>query len=275
VFSTVLESSYEINFHDTPMRTPALTFACFVALLGFFFVQIPLAAALPEKGEVRIHETKGNPAEIIMPDCSKPVLRVNDAIPQGAVLKTPRNSFLSLLFANGSLLEMKPLTELRVASFTSSEPIDFEKAASNRAGGEPCRSSTRLQLKSGLIMLDIPHLKPNSHFQISTSLGIAGIRGTQLFVLSQKDRAAIGVATGRVLATSITGQTQALDPGEAVVLTGSGFAVPGSAERNLVRELKTTFDSSRLKSPVEPPVSPIPAPQTNAPQSRATYKTSE
>jgi hypothetical protein len=257
------------------MRTPALTFACFVALLGFFSFAIPLAAALPETGEVRIHETRGNPAEIIMLDGSKPVLRVNDAIPQGAVLKTPRNSFLSLLFANGSLLEMKPLTELRVASFTSAAPIEFEKAASNRAGGEPCRSSTRLELKSGLIMLDIPRLKPDSHFQISTSLGIAGIRGTRLFVLSQKERAAIGVTTGRVLATSITGQTQSVDPGEAVVLTGSGFAAPGAVERNLLRELESTFGSSRSKSPVEPPVSTKAASQTNAPQSRATYKTSE
>jgi hypothetical protein len=257
------------------MRTPALTFACFVAVLGFFSFAMPLAAALLETGEVRIHETRGNPAEIIMPDGSNPVLRVNDAIPQGAVLKTPRNSFLSLLFANGSLLDMKPLTELRVASFTSAAPIEFEKADANKVGGEPCRSSTRLELKSGLIMLDIPRLKPDSHFQISTSLGIAGIRGTQLFVLSQKDRAAIGVATGRVLATSITGQTQVLDPGESVVLIGSGFAVPGSAERKLVRELKSTFDRSRLESPVEPPVSPKPTPQTNAPKSRATYKTSE
>jgi len=260
---------------NAPMKTQVLPLACFVAVLGFLSLAMPLAAALPEVGEVRIHDAKGNPAEIIMPDGSKPVVRVNDAIPQGAVLKTPRNSFLSLLFVNGSLLDMKPLTELRVASFTSAAPIEFEKADANKVAGEPCRSSTRLELKSGLIMLDIPRLKPDSHFQISTSLGIAGIRGTQLFVLSQKDRAAIGVATGRVLATSITGQTQVLDPSEAVVLTGSGFAVPGSAERNLVRELKTTFDSSRLKSPVEPPLSQKPAPQTKAPQSRATYQTSE
>ena len=76
------------------MRTPALTFACFVALLGFFSFAMPLAVALPETGEVRIHEVRGNPAEIIMPDGSKPVLRVNDAIPQGAVLKTEEFFFV-------------------------------------------------------------------------------------------------------------------------------------------------------------------------------------
>jgi len=260
---------------NAPMRTPFLPLACFVAVLGFLSLAMPLAAALPEVGEVRIHEARGNPAEIIMPDGSKPVVRINDAIPQGAVLKTPRNSFLSLLFANGSLLDMKPLTELRVASFTTAVPIEFEKPDANKVAGEPCRSSTRLELKSGLIMLDTPRLNPDSHFQISTSLGIAGIRGTRLFVLSQNERAAIGVTTGRVLATSITGQTQALDPGEAVVLTGSGFAAPGAVERNLLRELESTFGSSRSKSPVEPPVSTKAASQTNAPQSRATYKTSE
>jgi hypothetical protein len=260
---------------NAPMKTKVFPLACFVAVLGFLSLVMPLAAALPEVGQVRIHQARGNPAEIIMPDGSKPVVRVNDAIPQGAVLKTPRNSFLSLLFANGSLLDMKPLTELRVASFTSAAPIEFEKADSNRAGGEPCLSSTRLELKSGLIMLDIPRLKPESHFQISTSLGIAGIRGTRLFVLSQKDRAAIGVTTGRVLATSITGQTQSVDPGEAVVLTGSGFAAPSAVETNLLRELESAFGSSRSKSPVEPPVSTKAAPQTNAPQSRATYETYE
>lgn len=257
------------------MKTQALPLAFCIAVLGFLSLAMPLAAALPEVGEIRIHEARGNPAEITMPDGSKPVVRVNDAIPQGAVLKTPRNSFLSLLFANGSLLDIKPLTELGVASFTSAAPIDVEKAEANRVGGEPCRSSTRLELKSGLIMLDIPRLKPDSHFQISTSLGIAGIRGTRLFVLSQKDHAAIGVTTGRVLATSITGQTQSVDPGVAVVFTGSGFAAPGAVEKNLLRELESTFGSSRSKSPVESPVSTKSAPQNNAPQSRATYKTSE
>lgn len=262
------------RYPNIPMKPPTVAFASF-AVLGILLLAMPLVAALPEAGEVRIREARGNPAEVILPDGSKPVLRVDDAIPQGAVLKTPRNSFLSLLFSNGSLLDMKPLTELRVADFTSGEPIDFKKADSNRSGGEPCRSSSRLELKSGLIMLDIPKLKPDSHFQISTSLGIAGIRGTRLFVLSQNDRAAIGVASGRVLATSITGQNQSLDPGEAVVLTGSGFASPGAAERNLLRELETTFGSSRSQSPVEPPPSTKPAAPTNAPQSRATYKTSE
>ena len=94
-------------------------------------------------------------------------------------------------------------------------------------------------------------------------------------MLSQKDRAAIGVTTGRVLATSITGQTHSVDPGEAVVLTGSGFAAPGAVEKNLLRELESTFGSSRSKSPVELPVSTKSAPQNNALQSRATYKTSE
>lgn len=257
------------------MITPALSLACFVAAFAFLCLPMPLAAALPEVGEVRIHEARGNPAEIVMPDGSKPVVRVNDTIPQGAVLKTRRNSFLSLLFANGSLLDIKPLTELRLTSFTSAAPLEFEKADANRSVGESCRSSTRLELKSGLIMLDIPRLKNDSHFQISTSLGIAGIRGTRLFVLSQKERAAIGVTTGRVLAKSITGQTQSVDSGEALVLTPSGFAVPGAVEKNLIRELESTFGSSRSKSPAEPPISTKTAPQNNAPQSRASYKTSE
>ncbi|MFM8830667.1 MAG: FecR domain-containing protein [Spartobacteria bacterium] len=257
------------------MKTTAFPLACFVAVLGFFSLAMPLAAGLPEAGEVRVREARGNPAEIIMPDGSRPVVRVNDAIPQGAVLKTPRNSFLSLLFANGSLLDMKPLSELRVTGFTSAAPLDFEKADSNRSGGEPCRSSTRLDLKSGLIMLDIPRLKPDSHFQISTSLGTTGIRGTQLYVLAQKDRGAVGVATGRVVATSITGQTQSLAPGEAVVFTLNGFASPGVAEKNLIRELESAFESGRAKPIVTPPVLRKPVPQTTAPRSSATYQTSE
>jgi hypothetical protein len=103
-------------------------------------------------------------------------------------------------------------------------------------------------------------------------VGIAGIRGTQLYVLAQKNRGAIGVASGRVLATSLLGETQNLGPGQAIGLTATGLVPPTSGEMNLIRKIDATFGVP-LPNPAPEPA-PIPS-QKAVPQSRATYKTSE
>lgn len=242
------------------------------AILVFLLLAMPLWSAPQTTGEIRVKEARGNPAQIVMPDGSTPPVRVHDVIPEGALVKTPRDSFLSLLFANGAVLAIKPDSEILISRFTSAGAVDLENPNVGHAATETSQSSTRLDLKSGLILLDIPRLAPKSQFQISTPVGIAGIRGTQLYVLAQKNRGAIGVASGRVLATSLLGETQNLGPGQAIGLTATGLVPPTSSEMNLIRKIDATFGVP-LPNPAPEPA-PIPS-QKAVPQSRATYKTSE
>jgi hypothetical protein len=242
------------------------------AILVFLFLSMPLWSAPQTTGEIRVKEARGNPAQIVMPDGSTPPVRVHDVIPEGALVKTPRDSFLSLLFANGAVLAIKPASEILISRFTTAGVVDFKNLNVGHAATETSQSSTRLDLKSGLILLDIPRLAPKSQFQISTPVGIGGIRGTQLYVLAKKNRGAIGVASGRVLATSLLGETQNLGPGQAIGLTATGLVPPTSGEMNLIRKIDATFGVP-LPNPAPEPA-PIPS-QKAVPQSRATYKTSE
>jgi hypothetical protein len=243
--------------------------------LVLFYSSSTIWSASQDAAEIRIHEARGTPAEIVMPDGSKPQIRVDDVIPQGALVRTPKNSFLSLIFSNGALVLVKPLSEVLISRFTSEAPMDFQSGAIGHAGAETSNSSTRLNLKSGLIMLDIPRLKPRSEFEIVTPVGIAGIRGTRLFVMVQKDRGAIGVSAGRVLATSLVGETQALGPGQAVGLSTTGLVKPTVAEMSLIPEIEANFAATPSPRGFRNPPPPRKTGQTTTRVSRATYQTSE
>ena len=253
-------------------RNTSLSAASLVACLVFFLASPQLSGASQTSGEIRVKEARGNPAQIVMPDGSTPPVRVNDAIPEGSLVKTPKNSFLSLLFANGAVLAIKPVSEILISRFSSPGGVDFGKSGVGHGTTEASESSTRLDLKSGLILLDLPQLNPKSRFEVSSDVGCLGIRGTRFYFFAQKGRGAVGVANGRVVVTSLLGETKSVGPGQAVGLTPEGLVQPTSGEINLVRELDATFSPIRPDSAPAPLRSPS---QKTTPPSRATYQTSE
>ena len=215
-----------------------------------------------KSGEIRIIEAHGPPAAVILADGSTPPIRVGDLLPLGSTLKTPTDSTLKLLFANGAILILQPRSQLRLAHFASKDSL--QNTVQSRPS-EQSKSHTDLDLPVGAVLLDVPPLKKESKFQVTTPLGTAALRGTRFYVSVRNNRAAVGVAEGLVVATSLLGHTQILSAGHAIGLTGKGLERPTAGEVSYIRNLDAAFGTTRelLK------------PATATPKSRAGYQVSE
>ena len=236
-----------------------------VFTITFLLATLLFLTGSDKSGEIKVLEAKGPPATIIMADGSTPPIRVGDLVPLGSTLKTPADSTLKLLFANGAILILQPRSQLRLALFASKDSVQMQNTAQSRPS-EQSKSDTNLDLDSGTVLLDVPSLKKESTFQVTTPLGTAGIRGTRFYVSVRKDRAAVGVAEGVVVTTSLIGQTQALARGQAIGLTARGLERATAAETAYIQALDAAFGTTRQ------PAKPTPA---TTPQSRAGYQVSE
>ena len=221
------------------------------------------AAQLP--GDIRLYQSKGRPAEIILKDGTKPPIRVGESIPRDATIRTPEGSSLTLMFSNGATMSIQPGSELQV-SFLTSDPDRPAIPAQPRSTAGQAPSDTEVKLTNGLIMLDVAPQNRKSTLQVTTPLGIACIRGTQYFVQAGKNLAIVGVVSGKVLATNLAGGSKLLVPGTAVAMAPSGFVEAGPAGASL---LEQTLNILRLLHPSSQSASP------NSPTSRASYNLSE
>ena len=238
-----------------------------IALLTatFLFGTLLFLRASEPSGDIRVIEVQGSPAVIVMADGSTPPIRVNDAIPHGSTVKTPADSILKLLFANGAILILQPRSELKLTRFASKDALPMQTTTGHRPS-ELSKSHTDLNLQSGAVLLDVPPLKKESKFQVTTPLGSAAVRGTRFYVSIRKDRAAVGVAEGLVFTTSLLGHTQALAAGQAIGLTAKGLTRATASETSYIRNLDAAFGTTRQL------LKPSPATTT---KSRAGYQVSE
>lgn len=230
----------------------------------FLFATLLLTGS-DRTSEIKVLELKGPPAVIVMADGSTPPIRVGEQLPLGATVKTPADSTLKLLFANGAIVVLQPRSQLRLALFASQDSIASRKSATDRTP-ESAKSDTNIDLRSGTILIDVPTLKKESKFEVTTPLGISGVRGTRFYVSVQKDRAAVGVAEGLVVATSLLGESVQVRPNQAIILTTKGLAPATGNEVQYIQSLDSAFGS---------PHRPGPLPSKSAPKSKASYKDSE
>ena len=238
-----------------------------IALLTatFIFGSLLFLRASEPSGAIRVIEVQGSPAVIVMADGSTPPIRVNDVIPPSSTVKTPSDSSLKLLFANGAILILQPCSELKLTRFASKDSLPMQTTTGHRPS-ELSKSYTDLKLQSGTVLLDVPPLKKESKFQVTTPLGSAAVRGTRFYVSIRKERAAVGVAEGLVFTTSLLGHTQALAAGQAIGLTAKGLTRATAGETSYIRNLDAAFGTTRQL------LKPTPATTT---KSRAGYQVSE
>ena len=231
----------------------------------FLLATLHLLTGSEPSGDIRVIEVHGPPAVIVMADGSTPPIRVNDLVPPGSTVKTPADSSLKLLFANGAILILQPRSELRLTRFASKDALPMQTTTGHRPS-ELSKSHTDLDLQSGAALLDVPPLKKESKFQVTTPLGSAAVRGTRFYVSIRKDRAVVGVAEGLVITTSLLGETQALAAGQAIGLTAKGLTRATASETSYIRNLDAAFGTTRQL------LKPSPATTT---KSRAAYQVSE
>jgi ferric-dicitrate binding protein FerR (iron transport regulator) len=243
--------------------------SCRLARLGallFLLTTLLLLTGSDRTSEIKVIELKGLPAVIIMADGSTPPVRVGELLPLGATVKTPPDSTMKLLFANGAVVILQPRSQLRLALFASKDSVEAQKNLNARTP-ESSESTTNLDLKSGTVLIDVPTLKKESKFEVTTPLGIAGVRGTRFYVSAKKDRTSVGVAEGLVITTSLLGESTRVGVNQAIGLTPKGSAPATANEIQYIQTLDAAFGGMPHR-----PVNPSPKP---TPKSSAGYRVSE
>jgi len=225
----------------------------------FLLATLLILTGSDRTSEIKVIELKGPPAVIVMPDGSTPPVRVGELLPLGATVKTPADSTMKLLFANGAIVILQPRSQLRLALFASKDSLEAQKNLNARTP-ESSESTTNLDLKSGTVMIDVPTLKKESKFEVTTPLGIAGVRGTRFYVNARKDRTAVGVAEGLVVATTLLGESVQVRPNQAIGLTAKGLAPATANEVQYIQTLDAAFG----KTPRPAKATPKPAQKSSA-----------
>jgi hypothetical protein len=107
------------------------------------------------------------------------------------------NSEVVLLFSNGTLATLGSNTQMRIEKFLQK---GFEQSDKKIAElqEEVSSSSLLIDLHMGEMIVDVKRLKKDSSFEITTPLGVAGIRGTEFSLLAGKDSTTLSVLKGLV-----------------------------------------------------------------------------
>jgi len=151
-------------------------------------------------GNVKVLQVEGEGAVLIDSAGRRSEITPGLFIRQGSKLITGPNSNVSLLFENGSTVNVQPGSELSIDQFVQN-PFDSEAVNFKKLENEPSNSVTNLSVPSGNIIFEIAKLKKGSSLDIKTPVGVAGIRGTSGSAGSN----GVTTATGLISVTTATG----------------------------------------------------------------------
>lgn len=120
-------------------------------------------------------------------------LRLGDTVNVADTITVAANGKLKLRMADGSVISVAAGTQMAVASYQTD------------ASGQ--RQDAKLVLAQGLLRAVVAPVERPAVFEVSTAVGTAAVRGTDLFVEAQPGAAQVGVVTGTVaLVSAATGR---------------------------------------------------------------------
>jgi hypothetical protein len=147
-------------------------------------------------------------------------------LPQGSTIKTAPGSLAIVVFASGSTATVRPASEV---------VINFDQKPFSGAipvGAEPSVSNTKIHIVDGSVISKVAKLKKGSEFNITSPVGAAGVRGTDLEVSYSAATGAFNVtcASGAVVVQSADGTATPVSAGQTLSSTGGGVqAAPPAA----------------------------------------------
>lgn len=210
-------------------------------------------------GVARVLKIEGGDAAAIDPAGKREALEVGDFLQEGSSVFTGPDTKVDLLFENGTAIRIESGSEFSLDRLMTS-PFDADAIDYPSLEDEPGSSNTLVGVPSGTILFDVAKLKKNSSFQISTPVGIAGIRGTAGFVRSTPGGSttpvSFGLATGSAEFTAPNGNSRPVGPGESFEVGGQrqGYAIePNSANvGNLINQAESFGASVRSAAGAAP-----------------------
>ena len=120
-----------------------------------------------------------------------------DLLMVGSQIRVQANSEAVLLFSNGTVASVGAETHLEISNFLQKGFDESDKNVSD-LDEEISASTLLLDLEVGELVVDVRKLKKKSNFEISTPLGVAGIRGTSFSLSVSADSTNLSVLTGLV-----------------------------------------------------------------------------
>ncbi len=153
-------------------------------------------------GNVKVLQVEGVGAVLIDSAGRRSEITPGSFIRQGSKVITGPNSNVSLLFENGSTVNVQPGSELSIDQFLRN-PFDSDAVNFKKLENEPSNSVTNLSVPAGNIIFEVAKLKKGSSLDIKTPVGVAGIRGTSGSAGSD----GVTTATGLISVTTATGTT--------------------------------------------------------------------
>jgi len=164
-----------------------------------------------------------------------------DRVSPPSYIVTGPQSSVTLLFSNGSTVSVNENSSMEVSQFF--QDAHGDKGFINQKG-EPSRSTTRLKLDYGEIIGSTKKLNSASTYEISTPVGIVGIRGTDWY--SKVLRVAEGIIA---LFGVLEGQVEFTPTGKIIITIGDGKQV----------EIKLTQEAGQPPELEVSPTTNIPA----------------
>ena len=138
-------------------------------------------------------------------------LAEGDAVMPADVVTTGDNSSVVLVFSTGATVQLGARSQLSIETFLQDPFADAELQV-GRLKREPTVSQTRLSLTRGELTANVKKLNTGSSYEVVTTSGVAGVRGTTFRVAFQPaptDLAdsvlSVGTAEGLVMVAAATG----------------------------------------------------------------------
>lgn len=154
-------------------RLPQLAF---LTSLLIFLIPVWSWAAGLAPGSIRLSKVSGAVQVVDVASGRQVEAKAGLTIGQGQTVVTGSNGTAVLLFSNGATVTITPNTSMSVDTFLQ-EPgntgtVEFEKTA------DKARSQTNLKLNYGELVGQVKKLRSDSKFEVTSQVGVAGIRGT-------------------------------------------------------------------------------------------------
>jgi hypothetical protein len=223
------ETNFSLPTHNTrasvsiAMKLQVPVICLFAAL--FAALAMPVSAEMVV-GNIRVIAVKGSTAQLLTAGGKKSPLKEGMFIQQGSKVLTGGDSTVSLVFENGSSVQVEPSSQFSIDEFVQ-DPFNSENLDYKSVDQAPTRSVTKLSIPEGEMIFNVAKQKSGSTFDITTPIGVAGIRGTAGIAGGK----GFGLSNGQANFTPSGGNSQNIGAGQQFSPgTGLGSLPPGQQQ---------------------------------------------
>ena len=157
----------------------------------------PSSDASLSKGAALVLTLEGKVSVVNSSSVKGTAATVNQFLSPGDSLVTGQGSDALLLLTNGATLSVGANTTFELKTFYQ-EDFNSEQAKVGSLKEEVSSSTVLIDLKAGELVVDVRKLRKKSNFEITSPLGVAGVRGTSFSLSSSADSIKLSVLNGRV-----------------------------------------------------------------------------